>query len=96
MLGGIRNMSTKWTAFTMRLVVSVCFLAEGIFAKSLHHAMYSFTFAHYLDLGEMKFELFPIQDCLEILYRGLLVLSLLWLFLALKLVIRLPKNERAS
>jgi len=89
-------MSAKWSTFAMRLVVSLCFCGEAIFAKHLHQLMSDFTFVHYRELGDSKFELFPIQDGLEILYRGLFVLSLLWLFLALKTLFRLTRHAPAA
>ena len=49
--------------------------------------MFDFTSLHYQELDQMKFELFRIQDGLEILYRGLLVLALICLLLALNPVI---------
>jgi hypothetical protein len=80
-------MSGKWSSFTARLLAGLCFLGEALFAQRLHASMCRFTNVHYNDLEQMKFDLLPIQDGLEILYRGLLVLGILWLLLALNAVL---------
>lgn len=56
--------------------------------------MHAFTTQHYVALEQKKFELFVVQDGLEILFRALLVLGVLWLLLALNVVIDWRKHVR--
>ena len=80
-------MSAKWPCFTRRAVASGCLFGGALYAGRLHRSMFDFTSLHYQELDQMKFDLFRIQDGLEILYRGLLVFALICLLLAFNAVV---------
>ena len=89
-------MNGKLRSFGMRLLVSLCFFGQALYAQRLQHAMFNFTSVHYEGLGESKFELFPIQGGLEFLYRGSLALSVLGLLLALNVFVNAQKLFRST
>ena len=86
-------MSARLRSIGMRILVGACFLAEAIYVKGLHSSMQNFTTVNYEGLGRLKFPLFDIQGGLEIAYRGLLVLGLIWLLLAVGVVFNFPKHD---
>jgi hypothetical protein len=89
-----QRMSIKWSKFAARFLTIICFFGEAIYAQRLRDFMFDVTAAHYHDPDGVIFELFPIQDGLDILFRGLLTLSILWLLLALNTIIDWRKYIR--